>query len=398
MRYTPGVTEAMRHVLISADLPSLIVVLLTPVALTAAFRHKALRNSGERRYAIWYGFGRYRRFIRLTTIAAWWSLWDATGGWVNAIRTAPPWLSHLVLGNHDHLRFSVPPIVAFFALQLLNYSTEKAVADLHWPNRAIMRQAWWSVVQYVLPMLMIAAGFEALFAGRYFGVLWIIGAAITHRIGMIFLRLAEGMRFHSLKSGELRNRCLAMARKMGMDLQMVCLVPAGKGHLTNAYAGSRMIALTDTLPKYLNRQQIDSAIAHELIHVKRKHARLGFLVVLTAFAVLMLLMFKLRGPMMQLRPVLDLIVVYGPVLVFYYFSRRAEFEADREAVLFTGDPETAIRSLVNLYRGSTVPIGRSNLSELFQTHPSLNRRVLAIAKAAELSQDRMYKVMKEAQL
>jgi Zn-dependent protease with chaperone function len=386
----------MRHVLISAELPSLILILLTPVVLTASFRYKALRNSGERRYAIWYGFCRYRRFIRLTTIAAWWALWDATGGWANVVRTAPAWLSRLALGNHDHLRFSVPPIVAFFAVQLLNYSTDKAVADLHWPSRAIVRQACWGVVQYVLPMLMIAAGFEVLFAGRYFGLFWIIGAAVTHRIGMIFLRLAEGMRFHSLKSGELRNRCLAMARKMGIDLQTVCIVPAGKGHLTNAYGGSRMIALTDTLPKYLNRQQIDSAIAHELIHVKRKHARLGSLVVLTAFAVLMLLTFNLRRPMLQLRPVLDLIVIYGPVLIFYYFSRRAEFEADREAVLFTGDPETAIRSLVNLYRGSRVPMSRSKLSELFQTHPSLDRRVLAIAKAAELPEDRMYKVLKEA--
>jgi len=383
---------------IPAELASLVVVLLFPIVFAALFRYRALRDSGDGRYAIWYGFSRYRRFIRVTTVAAWWALWDAAGGWASVIRASPPMLLRFTLANHQHLRFSMPPIAALFAFLLLNYSTDKAVADLHWSKMAIVRQAWWSVVQYVVPVLMIAAGFEALFAGRYSGVLWIIGAAITHRVGMIFLRLAEGMRFHTLKSGELRNRSLAMARKMGLDLRSVCIVPAGKGHLTNAYGGSRMIALTDTLPKYLNRQQIDSAIAHELIHVKRKHGRLGSLVVLTAFVALALSMFNLRGRMMQLRPLLDLVVVYGPVLLFYYFSRRAEFEADREAVLFTGDPENAIRSLVNLYRGSSVPITSSKLAELFQTHPSLNRRVLAIAKVAEFSQERILQVMKEAEL
>jgi Zn-dependent protease with chaperone function len=64
--------------------------------------------------------------------------------------------------------------------------------------------------------------------------------------------------------------------------------------------------------------------------------------------------------MLQFRPLLDILVVYGPILGFYDFSRRAESEADREAVLFTGDPETAIRSLVNFYRTSSVPARGSN--------------------------------------
>ena len=381
-----------------AELAASILVLLLPILFTGWYRYRALRNSGEGRYAIWYGFRRFRRFILFTTVAAWWALWDGTGGWTNALGMAPPWLFRFTLGSHEHLRFSVPPITILFAVQLLNYATDKAVADLHWRKTTLVRQAWWSAVQYVISMLMIAAGFEALFAGRYFGILWIIGAGITHRIGMVFLRLAEGMRFHALKSGELRNRSLAIARRMGIDVQRVCIVPAGKGHLANAFGGSGMIALTDTLPKYLNRQQIDSVIAHELIHVKRKHARLSSIVVGAIFLALMLSLFNLRGTTRQFRPLFDVIVVYGPMLGFYYFSRRAEFEADREAVLFTGDPETAIHSLVNLYRSSSVSSRGSKLTELFQTHPSLTRRVLAIARVADLPEDRMYKIMKEAEL
>lgn len=150
---------------ISAGLP--IFVLFLPVILSAWFSRKALRKSGEERYAIWYGFRRFNHLIVFTTIAAWWALWDRTGGWADALRMSPAWLSPFTLGTHEHLRFSLPPIATLFAVQLLNYSTDKVIGDLHWPPMAILRQAWWSVVQYVVSMLMVAAGFEALFEGRY---------------------------------------------------------------------------------------------------------------------------------------------------------------------------------------------------------------------------------------
>ena len=112
----------------------------------------------------------------------------------------------------------------------------------------------------------------------------------------------------------------------------------------------------------------------------------------------MLLMFKIPSRLMHLRPLFDFAVVYSPTIGFYYFSRRAEFEADREAVSFTGDPETAIRALTNLYQSISVPVRCSKLSELFQTHPSLTRRVLAIAQVGELPRDRLSKILKETGL
>jgi Zn-dependent protease with chaperone function len=182
---------------------------------------------------------------------------------------------------------------------------------------------------------------------------------------------------------------------MGIDVKTVCMVPAGKGHMTNAFGASNMIALTDALPKYLNERQVDSIIAHELIHVKHKHARMGSLIIAASYLALLLLMFKIPNRVIRFRPLLDVTVIYFPLIGFYYSSRRAEFEADREAVLYTGDPETAIRALANLYRSSSVPVTCSKLSELFQTHPSLIRRVLAIARVGELSSDRTAKGLKE---
>jgi Zn-dependent protease with chaperone function len=371
------------------------VVLFFPIVITEWYRQTALRKSGEDRFRIWYGYRSLRRFIVLTTLAVWWALWDLNAGYAAASKQSRFWLSGLALENHQHLRFSVPVITSFFVAQILNYSTDKIVSELHWPQMAIVRRAWWSVVQDVVSMLMVAAGFEAIFAGRLFGIVWIAGAAVIHRVGMVFLRLAEGMRFNRLKSGELRNRSFAIARRMGINLQNVCMVPAGKGHLTNAFGASNMIALTDALPKYLNERQIDSVIAHELIHVKHKHSRTGSLIIAVSFSVFMLLTFKLSNRVMQFRPLVDVAVVYMPMIVFYSFARRAEFQADREAVSFTGDPENAIRALVKLYQSTSVPIRRIRLGEPFQTHPSLTRRISAIAQDGDLSRDRVSKILKE---
>jgi Zn-dependent protease with chaperone function len=375
-----------------------VVLLILPITVSQWYRRRAFQKSEEDRTAIWFEYRGLGRFVVLTTLAVWWALWDLHGGWLGTLKMVPSWLSFLSDEDNRHLLFWILPITSLFLLQLLNFSTDKTVSGLHWSSMAILRRAWWSVVQNVISILMVAAGFEAIYAGRYIGILWLVGAAVIHRIGLVLLRLAEGMRFNRLKSGELRNRSLAIARKMGIKLNSVCILPAGKGHLTNAFGASNMIALSDALPKYLNERQVDSVIAHELIHVKRKHARMGSLIIVASFSALMLLMFKIPERMMQFRPLFNLAVVYLPMIGFYYSSRRAEFEADREAVLYTGDPETSIRALVNLYQTASVPVRCSKLNELFQTHPSLIRRVLAIAQVGELPNDRVSKLLKETGL
>jgi Zn-dependent protease with chaperone function len=375
-----------------------VVLLLLPITLSAWYRRKAFQKSEEDRIKIWFGYRGLGRFIVLTTLAVWWALWDLHAGWLGTLKMSSSWSSAFPHENNQHLLFSIPPIACLFLLQILNFSTDKAVSGLHWSHLAIARRAWWSVVQNVISMLMVAAGFEAIYSGQYIGILWLFGAAVTHRVGLVFQRLAEGMRFNRLKSGELRNRSFAIARKMGINLNSVCMVPAGKGHLTNAFGASNMIALTDALPKFLNERQVDSVIAHELIHVKHKHGRMGSFIIVATFSALMLLMFKIPGRMMQFRPLLDITVIYLPMIVYYYSSRCAEFEADREAVFYTGDPETAIRGLANLYQSASVPVRCNKLSELFQTHPSLTRRVLAIAQVGEMPKDRVTKVLRETGL
>jgi Zn-dependent protease with chaperone function len=72
-------------------------------------------------------------------------------------------------------------------------------------------------------------------------------------------------------------------------------------------------------------------------------------------------------------------VMFGPLLVFYYFSRGFEYAADEEAIGFTGDSETAITSLVSIYEAGELPATSARLPRIFMTHPTVPQRVRAMA-------------------
>src|SRR5216683_1001692 len=139
-----------------------VVLLLLPNTLSACYRLKSFQKSGEDRIAIWFAYRGLGRFIVLTTLTVWWALWDLDGGWLGTLKILPSWLSVFPQENNQHLLFSIPPIASLFLLQILNFSTDKTVSGLHWSHMAIARRAWWSVVQNVISMLMVAAGFEAI--------------------------------------------------------------------------------------------------------------------------------------------------------------------------------------------------------------------------------------------
>jgi len=111
------------------------------------------------------------------------------------------------------------------------------------------------------------------------------------------------------------------------------------GHLTNAYGMSNAIGLTDNLGKYLTKAQVDSVIAHELAHVKLRHARKHLLLVIGIFSTMTVLLFRFSQHAFHLRPLAQFAVIFGPLGVIYYFSRRFEYSADRVEVEFTGEPE-----------------------------------------------------------
>jgi len=73
----------------------------------------------------------------------------------------------------------------------------------------------------------------------------------------------------------------------------------------------------------------------------------------------------------------------APVIT-YTFTRRFEYEADAGAVAATGDPQAAICALFKLAQLNLHPLQWSRWSEKWITHPSMMRRVRAIAVRAQI--------------
>ncbi|MGO8796095.1 MAG: M48 family metallopeptidase [Candidatus Sulfotelmatobacter sp.] len=228
---------------------------------------------------------------------------------------------------------------------------------------------------------MAAAGFHAILGGLWAGTLWLVAAGTAAVVGPIQLRRAQGIKLRRVKSGTLYNRAFRLARKVGVNLDRVYVVPPGRGHLTNAFGLRRGIALTDNFGEYLSDPQLDFVIGHELAHVKGKHTRKKLSVVLLLVVVLALLSFSLSSAATAFRPILMLTVLLAPLLVARGLSRHFEYSCDQEAVGFTNDPESGLDALVNLYRMTGSPVKCGRIVELFMTHPSLAHRLEAITRA-----------------
>ena len=371
-------------------------VLLLPVVLTLCFRWLALQFPEAKQRKVWAAYRGFGRFILAITVASWWVDWDlhSRSDLISMVgRRWPEALEHFPF---ETTFFWALPTVSLGIFLLQCYTVDKSILGLKWTATDTLRQVWWRLVSFVIPLLIVAAGFGAILDGNVKGIVWLLTAGVVARVGTGFLRRAEGLKLNALKSGEFRNRALSIASRMGVSLGRVYVVPAGKGHLTNAFGMSNAIAVTDNLGKYLNKAQIEFVIAHELAHVKLKHGRKQLLVVIAIFSAIALLLFRFRQPALTFRPLVQLVVMIGPLTAVYFCSRRFEYSADREAIDYTGDPEMAVQALAKLHQSRELPAADDRLTELFMTHPTFRKRVQAIANSEHLPADRLAQILEDA--
>jgi Zn-dependent protease with chaperone function len=226
-------------------------------------------------------------------------------------------------------------------------------------------------------------GFEAIYGRKLEAIVWLVAAALAHLIGRWRFRLAAGMRFRRVKSGELFKRAFSLAEGMKISLKRVYVVPTGRSHLTNAFASPHMIAVTENYRKSLHGPQLDFVIGHELAHAKAKHGIKELAVAPSILLALALAYFYLPVALIPLRPLFDTVVIFLPILASNFVSRCFEFAADEASVAFTKNPKAATQALVNLYRLNHAPERTNNLADLFRSHPSLVRRIRRIEKITQ---------------
>jgi Zn-dependent protease with chaperone function len=328
---------------------------------------------------MWVICRRRLHIILLVMVAAWWALWD----FQRQSRLIPMLSLRLRIDPAllQPLLFFGLPIGIVGLLRLASYSLD----NRKWTLSDILRLAFWRTVSPTMALLFVATGFDALYRREWVGILWLVFAAIIAVVGTLQTQLAEGIKLRRVKSGELYKRALVMAKEMGTPLKRVYVVPAGRGHLTNAFGLTESIAVTDNYGKFLDQAELDFVIGHELGHAKGKHSRKKMLVMPIIFVVFAVTCFVLPSSADPFRPILDIFVILVPILAFCFFSRRFEYAADESAVEFTHDPKAAIRALASLYRFTQAPTDCDRITELFMTHPAFVRRAAAIGGIGHIS-------------
>ena len=337
--------------------------------------------------ARWIAYRRWIQIILLAAVAAWWAFWDFAPGaaFISRLILRVSWLDSTLVNG---FLFWGLPIGGVALIQLICYSLDRIFLRRRWTSIDLLRLTFWRTVSPTLAILILASGFNAFYEHRLVGVVWLVMAAMVAMLAMLRLRLAEGLKLQQVKGGELYKRAFALAKVTKTPLKRVYVVPAGRGHLTNAYGAPHTIAVTDNYGKFLTSAQLDFVIGHELGHAKAQHGRKKLLITTTVMACIALASFVMSPFLFPFRPLFDVLVVFVPILTFDFLSRRFEYAADAAGVELTRDPEAAIQALVNLHRITEAPMHCGNVTELFMTHPALTRRTSAINVMGGNSPDR----------
>lgn len=235
--------------------------------------------------------------------------------------------------------------------------------------------------------------------------LWAWAALMVFQVLMAILAPAIILplfnKFSPLPEGTLKERLLALAAKTDFKARSIQVMDGSKrSRHSNAFITGigrfRRIVLFDTLVNQLAEQELESVLAHEVGHYKRKHIPKGLALAAVGSLVALYAVHWLAGQAWFYRafgfetgsitPALLLFALLSGTVSFWvspmahWWSRKNEFEADAFAAQAAGGPEPLVGALRKLSEKNL-----SNLtphpvySAFYYSHPTLLERELALA-------------------
>ncbi len=209
-------------------------------------------------------------------------------------------------------------------------------------------------------------------------------------------------KFKPLEDGELKDSLTALLEKNGYRVRAIRVMDASRRTTkSNAYFSGfgkmKTIVLYDTLVEAMTADEICAVFAHEMGHGLHKDTLrnqlfsllqmivLGVLAWLTVRTPELFAAFGFEGVNYGFALILIMSVEFALVsplfgLLFNYFSRKAEYRADAQAVK-EGYGEALVSGLKKLARQNYADLAPSPLLvKLEYSHPTLSQRIDAIQK------------------
>lgn len=212
----------------------------------------------------------------------------------------------------------------------------------------------------------------------------IASAYVLAPLLMQFLWKTKPLASDSVLKGKLDR----LTKQSGIKYRDIVVWQTGSLLIANAAVagtlpGNRRIFLTDALLEYFTDEEIETVVAHELGHLRYRHIptymlfSLFYLLSYPFFYVFVeapLVTYFGESQILATLCSLVFLTVYF-VFIFRYLSRRCEHQADLYAVALTGKPEAFENALLKLAVLNSVPKSIRRFFEIFNTHPSIDRRI-----------------------
>ena len=313
----------------------------------------------------------------------------------------------------------IPPLAVLVVSVLASYRVLVEVRQVSWSFRDFLELQLAQVGIVMFPVLGIYGGISLIGSSPWLALATIVLSILTLPFAVHLRRKLTGTHPEPVTSGEFHDRIFLLARRAGVTLKSIFVLPSGKLPVANAFAaGNGIVMVTDYVLQKLNRREVEAVAAHEIGHLQYRHpqklaAAFVGVILLPMFVrsifpavidmVLLLSPGRTRWTFWGkedafLNPALDFVVAGICLVGFYAISRRFERIADARSVTLTDDPEALITSFVKLSVLNLTPMQWGRASGVLVTHPSTLRRVRRIAEVGNVSEERLQQLIAEPTL
>ena len=294
------------------------------------------------------------------------------------------------------LLFSLPPLLATAMSLLVLAPQAQPGAEASGLGRLIRRTVA-SEATFIVPFGLFLMGTTLMEGEWHTGMLSMVAAYAMYRLLAWCAWRWNGQRMIALDRGELRERTVALAQAAGVEVKSVYILENRFPMEANAFAmPGGTVSFTRGLIESMSRREVDSVIAHEVGHLRGKHIGMrtglfvAYFLVIGPAAASFLTKAGLPPWAMSL-PILPMLYV----LVAGQLSQGNELNADARAVGLTNDPEGTIGALARLARLTRSPVDWGGIQGSILSHPSMQRRVLSVARRFGVPEARALEILKD---
>lgn len=298
--------------------------------------------------------------------------------------------------NTKHLMGIVPLIAGLMLIRLAAYEVEQRVTSSNWKREEYLSVHLKFLLLPLLPLfaylflLDLIAHIPFLANHTYLPIALMMSLIF---LAYIYAPLLLGLiwRTTPLTDVNLRARLHRLAAQDNIKYKDIVIWQT-ESVANAAVAGivpwSRQIFLTDALLQHFSDDEIEAVVAHEFGHVRYKHILTYLMFMIVYFLSYAIYYIYIGGPLESLPSTSSLVPAVGLVffislyfvIIFRALSRRFEHQADLYAAALTGKPDALQLALARLAHLSCTPRSIQRLFELFQTHPSVDRRIKFIER------------------